>query len=147
MSKYTRTIFDIEDDGTDLSNHVEVDVYEVLEAFKVTCPARQHAIKKILCAGLRGEKDSIQDLIEAQSSLGRAISMEMRRVNAKENPFDTLRTGDHHSVDFTSGGEIRPGRCQIEPDPAETTRKPANTVHRGQHPGKKSSRQPTKARR
>lgn len=58
-----------------------VDVYAVLEAFAVTCPARQHAIKKLLCAGLRGKGDSVQDLKEAADAVDRAVQMEEARVS------------------------------------------------------------------
>lgn len=51
---------------------VEVDVYDVLKAFEVTCPALQHAAKKVLCAGLRGHKDKMSDIREAKASLERA---------------------------------------------------------------------------
>ena len=53
-----------------------VDVYDVLQAFSVTNPATQHAIKKLLCAGLRGHKDKMQDLTEALKSIERAIELE-----------------------------------------------------------------------
>lgn len=55
---------------------VTVDVYDVLQAFAVTNPATQHAIKKLLCAGLRGHKDKMQDLTEALKSIERAIELE-----------------------------------------------------------------------
>ena len=51
------------------------DVYAVLDAFAVTCPARQHAIKKLLCAGLRGKGDELQDLREARDAVDRAVEM------------------------------------------------------------------------
>ena len=51
---------------------VEVDVYDVLKAFDVKCPATQHAIKKLLKAGKRGHKDAQQDLTEAIESINRA---------------------------------------------------------------------------
>lgn len=51
---------------------VTVDVYDVLKAFNVTCPATQHALKKMLCTGLRGHKDAETDLNEAIASLQRA---------------------------------------------------------------------------
>lgn len=54
---------------------IVVDVYAVLVAFSVTCPARQHAIKKLLCAGLRGKADEVTDLKEAEVALRRAIQM------------------------------------------------------------------------
>lgn len=52
------------------------DVYAVLDAFAVTCPARQHAIKKLLCSGLRGKGSVLQDLQEARDAIDRAIQME-----------------------------------------------------------------------
>lgn len=51
---------------------VTVDVYDVLKAFSVTCPALQHAAKKVLCAGLRGHKDKSKDIREAIEALERA---------------------------------------------------------------------------
>ena len=42
-----------------------VDVYRVLKAFAVMCQARGHAIKKLLCAGLRGKGDEFSDVVEA----------------------------------------------------------------------------------
>lgn len=54
---------------------VECDVYDVLKAFDVTCPALQHLIKKALCAGLRGHKDKSQDLKDILDSAKRAIEL------------------------------------------------------------------------
>jgi hypothetical protein len=65
-SKYLRTIQLIEG---------KVDVYAMLVAFDVRCPARQHAIKKLLCAGLRGKGDELQDLHEAGDAVRRAIQI------------------------------------------------------------------------
>jgi hypothetical protein len=53
----------------------KIDVYSVLVAFGVSCPARQHAIKKLLCAGLRGKGDELQDLWEAIDAVRRAIEI------------------------------------------------------------------------
>ncbi|AHK11854.1 hypothetical protein S349_64 [Shewanella sp. phage 3/49] len=68
-NKYEREITD----RYGKSSHV--DVYDVLLAFDVTCPATQHAIKKLLCSGVRGHKDAAQDLIEAKESITRAIEL------------------------------------------------------------------------
>lgn len=54
----------------------QVDVYDVLVAFNVTCPAMQHAIKKCLAPGQRGAKDSVQDKREAIASIERSIELE-----------------------------------------------------------------------
>ena len=56
------------------------DVYSVLVAFGVTCPARSHAIKKLLMPGQRGAKSEVQDLDEALVSVSRAIDMAHARL-------------------------------------------------------------------
>ena len=52
-----------------------IDIYDVLKAWGVTCPATQHAIKKLLQPGERGHKDKLTDLREALASVERAIQM------------------------------------------------------------------------
>src|SRR4051812_43998294 len=75
-SKYLRRIHPADGVG----EPIMVDVYCVLEAFKVTCPATQHAIKKLLCAGIRGKGSQLQDLDEAINSSGpRAIELQAIR--------------------------------------------------------------------
>ena len=70
-TKYHRRIQLIDDEF--------VDVYCVLEAFKVTCPARQHALKKLLCTGIRGKGDALQDLKESLVAIERAIEIQENR--------------------------------------------------------------------
>lgn len=60
-----------------------VDVYAVLDAFDVRCPAKQHAIKKLLCSGIRGKADTMQDLREARDAIDRAIQMQEAREVAQ----------------------------------------------------------------
>lgn len=57
-----------------------VDVYDVLLAFDVRCPARQHAIKKLLMPGLRGHKSVVGDLEESVESVYRAIDLEKEKI-------------------------------------------------------------------
>lgn len=57
-----------------------VDVYDVLTAYGVTCPAVAHAVKKLLMPGQRGAKDRLQDLNEAKQSIERAIELEKERA-------------------------------------------------------------------
>lgn len=57
------------------------DVYTVLKAFDVACPATAHAIKKLLCAGLRGSKTRHDDLSEAVQAIQRAMEIEQQCVN------------------------------------------------------------------
>ena len=54
---------------------VEIDVYDVLQAFRVTNPAIAHAVKKCLAPGQRGAKSWAQDVEEAIKSLTRALEM------------------------------------------------------------------------
>tara|TARA_R100001591_G_scaffold109567_1_gene119878 strand:+ start:189 stop:422 length:234 start_codon:yes stop_codon:yes gene_type:complete len=74
MSKYIRTIKTFEHCGEIIN--VEVDVYDVLKAFNVVNPATQHAVKKLLCTGIRGHKSALTDLEEACQSVERAIDLE-----------------------------------------------------------------------
>ena len=59
----------------DVKAYDYIDVYRVLTLFDVDNPCLQHAIKKLLCAGQRGDKDSYQDIQEAIDSLKRYIDM------------------------------------------------------------------------
>lgn len=58
---------------------VSVDVYAVLVAFGVTCPARAHAIKKLLSAGQRGKGSELDDLVGAEAAVCRAIELQRQR--------------------------------------------------------------------
>jgi hypothetical protein len=78
--KYLRKILPA--DG--IGNPIYIDVYSVIEAFGVTCPGRQQAIKKLLCAGLRGKGDELADLIGADAALSRAIELQRARVNQEK---------------------------------------------------------------
>lgn len=66
-NKYDRVIA-----GKQCGGLFDVDVYDVLKAFNVQCPALQHLIKKALCAGLRGHKNKEQDLQDIVDSALRA---------------------------------------------------------------------------
>lgn len=68
-NKYERMVQDRYGDSA------HIDVYDVLKAFEVTCPATQHAIKKLLCSGIRGHKNKVEDLTEAKESILRAIEL------------------------------------------------------------------------
>lgn len=69
-SKYHRTVRGRHDGSTAC-----VDVYDLLEAFGVTCPAVQHAVKKLLCPGQRGSKSAVKDLEEAAWSAAEAVNL------------------------------------------------------------------------
>lgn len=73
-NKYLRTVKCNAGQVTNAGSNylVKIDVYNVLTAFEVVNPAIAHAVKKLLCAGLRGYKDYNQDINEAIQSLERA---------------------------------------------------------------------------
>ena len=80
--KYLKKIWPAvkDEDGDEIAdNPILVDVYCVIEAFKVTCPGRQQAIKKLLMAGDRGKGDVVADLIGAQAAINRAIELARQR--------------------------------------------------------------------
>lgn len=54
---------------------ITIDVYDVLKAFDVTCPALQHLVKKALAVGQRGHKDASEDLKDILASAKRAIEL------------------------------------------------------------------------
>jgi len=80
--KYLRVIYPVEGN--------RVDVYAVLEAFGVTCPARQHAIKKLLCAGLRGKNEELTDIEEARDAVDRAVELQERRELKSQLEFEAF---------------------------------------------------------
>lgn len=73
----------------DVAGLDQIDVYRVLALFEVTDPCVQHAIKKLLCAGKRGNKDVAKDIQEAVDTLERSLDMRaeetfMRNIPAAE---------------------------------------------------------------
>ncbi len=55
----------------DVSHLDTIDIYRVLQLYKVTDPCQQHAAKKVLLAGGRGGKDYLKDIQEAIDTLER----------------------------------------------------------------------------
>ena len=74
--KYLRTIYPASDCP---GEPIQIDTYEVTEAYGITCAAQIHALKKILVPGQRGKGDRIADLRGAIAALNRAIELEERR--------------------------------------------------------------------
>lgn len=56
----------------EIKRGVLVDVYDVLKAWDVHCPALQHLIKKALQPGRRGHKTLLQDMDDIVASAKRA---------------------------------------------------------------------------
>lgn len=114
-----------------------IDVYDVLNAFAVTCPATQHAIKKLLMPGKRGHKSERGDLLEARASIDRAIDLarERKRIVAPEAERKAYADAKAKRLDaiFSQGTALTMGIC----DDALTDRELRdavirNTVDEGQ---------------
>ena len=62
-----------------------LDVYRVISIFCVTDPCIQHALKKLLCSGVRGHKDQSKDIQDVIDTLERWKQMryEEDKVSAK----------------------------------------------------------------
>lgn len=60
----------------DISKYDKLDIYRILFLYEVNNPCIQHAIKKLLCAGKRGAKNTTQDISEAIQSLQRFLEMQ-----------------------------------------------------------------------
>ncbi len=80
-TKYNRTIYSSVDPT---AGPIQVDVYSVIDAYKVTCPAIQHVLKKLLCSGIRGKGDKLQDLKESIVAIQRAITFAERDAKCEQ---------------------------------------------------------------
>lgn len=75
-----------------------LDVYAVIVTFDVKCPAIQHALKKLLCAGLRNKNTALQDLREARDAITRAIQLREQADNReKQEWIDSYPDDDDES--------------------------------------------------
>lgn len=105
---------------------IEVDVYCVLKAFGVTCPARQHAIKKLLCCGNRGKGDEVADLkgviaavscaIELTEGSGEALAQDMMEVEKYAAKWLGIDAKKGPTQDAQEAGKIR-GIVHFAPNP------------------------------
>ena len=104
-SKYLRLIQSAQDATT-----IRIDIYAVLEAFGVTCPGRQQAIKKLLCAGLRDKGSELDDLIGAEAALSRAIELQKAREIKKSEAYQRTQadTATFRVTGSVTGSFFRP---------------------------------------
>lgn len=91
--------------GSSKGESILVDVYSVIEAFGVQEPGMQQAIKKILCARIRGKGDRRQDIQEAIDALTRQLEIEDNR-NARNQPSSTEQAAPLVSQAFLDAAEV-----------------------------------------
>jgi len=91
----------------DVSHLQTIDVYRVLDLYQVTSPPLQHAIKKLLCAGMRGAKDEGKDIQEAIDSLVRWQKMQSENnIEVKETEVNCdvqMQRRSRHMNSFNAG--------------------------------------------
>lgn len=73
---------------------IKVDVYCMLEALGITCPALQHAFKKIAFCGKRGKGSRMDDIHGVFEAMWRARELEMQR----QADADQTMTGKQREV-------------------------------------------------
>ena len=80
-----------------------LDVYRVISIFGVSDPCIQHALKKLLCSGVRGHKDQSKDIQDVIDTLERWKEMryEDDKITSLEviSPKVSLETTDIDSPD------------------------------------------------
>lgn len=74
----------------DVSHIDRLDVYRLLDLFKVTCPVAQHIVKKALAAGQRGHKDTRRDWQDIADSAARRLQMIDEDIAITERLTDAL---------------------------------------------------------
>ncbi len=80
----------------DVSHIDRLDVYRLLDLFKVTCPVAQHIVKKALAAGQRGHKDTRRDWQDIADSAARRLQM----ISEDEATF-----GQQNALDYRADAE------------------------------------------
>lgn len=113
-NKYLRTIYGIDKDGKPGS--LQVDVYNVLDAYPTKNPALDHLIKKALCPGQRGHKDLLTDLDDIIKSAQRAKELVVNQLAC--SPDAKLPTeGEAYSLcEGRVGSVVKPTHRQAFPD-------------------------------
>lgn len=96
---------------------VNVDVYDVLDAFPVTCPALQHLIKKALMQGGRGHKNIERDLRDIIWSAERALDLHVSRVGRMNL---TMEKAPSAAIPVPAGSDIPPKAAPDGRDQGET---------------------------
>ena len=91
-NKYLRTIYGVDKEGN--AGSLQVDVYDILDAYPTKNPALDHLIKKALCPGQRGHKDLLTDLDDIIKSAQRAKAMIVNKMasstEARDKPEDSI---------------------------------------------------------
>ena len=131
-NKYLRTIYGVDKEGN--AGSLQVDVYDILDAYPTKNPALDHLIKKALCPGQRGHKDLLTDLDDIIKSAQRAKAMIVNKMTCTteviledkpylaEKPEKAIQDGGQHSLSTHSPdiGTNKTGISPVAPIPSRT---------------------------
>ena len=102
-NKYLRTIYGVDKEGN--AGSLQVDVYDILDAYPTKNPALDHLIKKALCPGQRGHKDLLTDLDDIIKSAERAKAMIVNKMACTtERPASFSKLGTIYAFTNVIGG-------------------------------------------
>lgn len=59
----------------DVSDLKIIDFYRICKLYQVNDPCYQHALKKLLCVGIRGHKDTREDIQNIIDTMQRKLEM------------------------------------------------------------------------
>lgn len=85
-AKYLRTIHS----AIDPNAWVQVDVYCIIEAYDIRCPALQHALKKIVACGGRGKGSKLDDIKGVLDAMWRALELQEQREENSDGDAPTV---------------------------------------------------------
>lgn len=83
----------------DVSHIDRLDVYRLLDLFKVTCPVAQHIVKKALAAGQRGHKDTRRDWQDIADSAARRLQMIDEDAGWTDDAIRATAFGQQNTLD------------------------------------------------
>jgi hypothetical protein len=83
----------------DVSHIDRLDVYRLLDLFKVTCPVAQHIVKKALAAGQRGHKDTRRDWQDIADSAARRLQMIDEDAGWTDDAIRAAAFGQQNTLD------------------------------------------------
>ena len=79
----------------DIAKYLKLDIYRILDLYKVTDHAIGHAVKKLLLAGDRtGGKSLVDDVTEARDTLNRWLEMREEDLTGLPTTQPVLREED-----------------------------------------------------
>lgn len=120
-SKYVRTVWGVKDGLMTVDPKlnrvgIQVDVYAILEAYRSDNPAIDHALKKLLCPGVRGKGSRVEDLVGVLAAVNRAIELEEIRDRTGEPPT-TLPMSEWKGqrIESCGGPPGGAGTCDCDP--------------------------------